>query len=507
MLPKIRPATGNAPGRPSIRPVKPAPPPPRPAPPQPPARRQESGFGPKGHMREPYRSHGDGATAIADYPEPPEPPTQANARPAVRQVAPMDFDDETQARPVDDHLLAQTMAPVAPIDAPYDSLPSLEVRPPFDSYEQQFVEHDPAAQLAAARDPHRDRQTVRREEPSYPVPRSDIGSGARARPVPSPWDEAQPREHGWQREASGPQQRSWNPPPETVIPQAARVPHDVRPITQPPFVMGVQPLRTQTPVYASPAPQPMQHAHAHAHAQPHYPQSGPQLPQEPLLRTHAMMPTGPALYRAPAPGQPSPSSRSTEVEAPDAAAKAGRFAWFVFGAAFGIAFAFFATGFAPRLGAKEPEPLFPPAASLPAATAPAATTAPAVVVPPPPPAAVTAPPIVAAPPPTMTVASPTALPQAPPVAPTAQAYAPPPAPAPAAAAPPAPQVQTRAPAPPVTAQAPAPPPRRNWSPPPSPPRRPAASEPTGPKPLLPCGGTEPAAAPDLNDILSGALKP
>jgi hypothetical protein len=125
-------------------------------------------------------------------------------------------------------------------------------------------------------------------------------------------------------------------------------------------------------------------------------------------------------------------------EEPTQGSKVGRFAWFVFGSAFGIFFAFFATGFVPRLGKKE-EISFPPPVQVPTQVAtpqPAAppptfarvpappptfavplTTAPVVAPAPPPFVAAVTPPVVAIP----GVISPQALPAAPPTAhPTAK---------------------------------------------------------------------------------------
>jgi hypothetical protein len=493
MLPKIRPVMSNGSARPSIRPVQPAPAPPRPIR----ARKVESGFAPKAPpMREPYGSYGEGATAVAEY----EPPTQT--KPRVHAV-PMTFDDETQARPVDDGLLAQARG----IDAPYESLPSLEVRRPYDSYEAAFAERDPAARRAG---PHRQ---PAREEPSYPIP-VEVGSGARERPMPpSPWDE--------RREASGPQQRSWTPPPEPHIPPAPPVPRDARPATDPPFVMGVQALRTPaaayTPVpYRAPQPQPSSRPHVaqmQQHQQMQMQQMQMQQMQQMQQRQLAQQPssrpavqTGPAMYRQ----QP----QSLQADTTQAGSKASRFAWFVFGAAFGIAFAFCATG-VPRLGvaAKSPEPLFPPAAALPT-SAPAATVAAPSTAVTAPVATVAAPPVVvaAAPVQAQPVAAPVAPPVAapvvvPPVAPVATVVAAPPivAPTPAAtmtvaspsALPPAPVVAAAPPPAPVRAA-----PRRTWSPP----RRPVA-EPSVPKPLFTGSTPEPAPTADVNDILAGALKP
>ena len=63
---------------------------------------------------------------------------------------------------------------------------------------------------------------------------------------------------------------------------------------------------------------------------------------------------------------PTPLGHRTQMteEEPTQGSKVGRFAWFVFGSAFGIFFAFFATGFVPRIGKKE-EASFPPPAALP----------------------------------------------------------------------------------------------------------------------------------------------
>src|SRR5262249_14417217 len=71
----------------------------------------------------------------------------------------------------------------------------------------------------------------------------------------------------------------------------------------------------------------------------------------------------------------------TMVEDDASRSKVARFAWFVFGAAFGIFFAFLATGFAPRLGKKDEAPSPKP---VPVATIAAAPTTPAqpVVAPP-----------------------------------------------------------------------------------------------------------------------------
>ena len=183
MLPKFRPATlgQDAPARPSIRPVKPGPPPPPPSPP----RRMPSGFGPKGTGAAAFAQtslendlddqleastvvgNGDPATLNRG----PETVLEPARNPRVGRVdaRELTFEEETQARPVDDRLLdklrredarAANAANAGSSGSPdfgvaYESLPSLEVRRPFDTYEAAFSERDPAKQLHAAREsPH-----------------------------------------------------------------------------------------------------------------------------------------------------------------------------------------------------------------------------------------------------------------------------------------------------------------------------------------------------------------
>jgi hypothetical protein len=196
---------------------------------------------------------------------------------------------------------------------------------------------------------------------------------------------------------------------------------------------------------------------------------------------------------------------------PSQASKVGRFAWFVAGAAFGIAFAFFATGF--FSGARPGD--LRSAAPLPAVT----QVAPAV--------APTAPPVVASPPVAQTLVAPPVaqalvvppVAQAlvvPPVAqslvapPVAQTLVAPVAPPPAVTGtfaspgllPPAPgNVASRAPAQPQRAAM-----RSSFS------RRAAApAQPSGPRPLPGSGETEAPAVPSggasMSDLLGAGLNP
>jgi len=196
----------------------------------------------------------------------------------------------------------------------------------------------------------------------------------------------------------------------------------------------------------------------------------------------------PALATGPHARQP----LSQQLTAPSQQARIGRIAWFAAGAAFGLTFAFFATGF---FGASKPAetpaaavattPGFPPPAPLPPATQ-AAAGAPTQLAP-----AASAPLASAAPPPVATV--PSAATPPPPAATVASKPAAPPAPA--AKAPPAPRPQTR-----VAAQ----PPRRPAAPPPGP----ALAKPIGgADPVEASGSSAPALAPaEAGDLLGAALR-
>ena len=429
MLPKFRPAAvGGATARPTIRPVRPGPPPPPPAPP----RKIQSGVAARRGREPEPELEVDPPTAAY-----PEPPTQASY--AKRQA---NFDDETQARPEEDPYTARRQAPVpqasretrdeypsedygqdsyqqlqgqrddypppsvGDMNVPYDALPSLAVQRPFDEYDREFVDRDPAAQVRAARESARmeraqrnaspDPEPTRREgssdyEQSYeqaqPQPqrhgRAQVGSGARERPITQ----------NNRNEASGPQRRdAWNgmrtaayeqheQREQAMIPPPPRMPEDA----PPGFVMGVQPVRQLDGPMFPPALAPRP-AVAQQMFQPHVtpvPMGGiqPMHGMRPMTPPHGAMalpqrvPTGPvmaasAYVQSAHKGQAVVSAQS--LSASGSAKKTGRFAWFVFGSAFGIAFAFFATGFAPKIvgGAGHKDESFPPAPP-PAMTAPA----------------------------------------------------------------------------------------------------------------------------------------
>jgi hypothetical protein len=639
MLPKFRPATlgrDAAQARPSIRPVKPSPPPPPPSPP----RRMSSGFGPRSKLAQ-YA-----AEAIVDQPEVPTatgygdpatlsrgpetvPTEDVNTKPRARANVVVSFEDETQARRIDDRVLdelRQGYEPnVAALAAPkdlgveYDSLPSLEVRRPFDTYEAEFSERDPVTQYQAAREskrmrrakeaPREPRETsfqepvykeasyrepeasyrepeasYREPEPSYPASsyvqdendfwgrREESGPRARpspdradrepapaarpyAAPVPS-YDDASDSAQ-WGRDRAEPEpanaNQGWSslPPPvnpgydasdvpfqQPVIPPAPRVPNEMRPA----FVVGVQPIRTATPdAWGTPhavppaqgqyLPSPMQAMQSSMPAQYAYAQNPPYAQQQQPSFPQPMQ-QAPARVMTPHPNayaqqqiqqqvqqqvqqqmqlqqaqgfqsyrpaqQDSAMQRAQPVGAQladaSAANKVGRFAWFVAGAAFGITFAFFATGLFNGAN-KTSKQEFPtaPALMAPAATAPPVALAPTA------PTAIIAPVTPAVP---FTPATlPAAAPTAPPVA------------APQAVAPPVTPVAPVAPSPPVVRAAP-PPRAPRFSPPPRRPASPPASQaprnlggggpggddaPSAPAPSAPSG--------DIGDLLGAGLKP
>jgi hypothetical protein len=486
------------------------------------------------------------------------------------------FDDETQARAVDDRLLdklrredaraanAANAGNAGNAGSPdfgvaYESLPSLEVRRPFDTYEAAFSERDPATQLHAVRESAHVRRREPREQ-SYnepqvafeePVYNDEPATPAYGEREDSYADSyAREEQDAWgRREESGPRERPVPPPvrsyaapvpsyddasdsaqwgrdhDQPMIPPAPRVPEEMHPA----FANAVQRIRTATPdawgtphlappaagqyvpsampmMASSLPPQYAQnqypaYAYQHAYAQQaqeqlYYqpPQHQPQptayaAPQQYLQqgqRQPTPMPMSASMHDRFQRAQPVGGQLATQPPTGAANAKISRFVWFVAGAAFGITFAFFATGFFNGTKAQKDE-------------APAAATA-TVVAP-------TAPP--AAPAPPVALAAP---------AQTAQAFAAPVTPAslPAVAAPVAPQaVAPAAPVAPAVRPAAPPAPRapRFQAPPP---RRPAPPVSQGPRNLggggpgaddeRPAPPTPPPGA-ELGDLLGAGLKP
>lgn len=461
MLPKIRKTNAGSASplaRPSIRPVVARKPPPPPAPP----RKFPSGITPRGERT--YDEDGDPATMLA-FADPPTVSAPHHPHPPSHLA----FDEETQMRPVDDDLLArsredETLArEAAPVRDIYEALPSLEVRRPFDTFEAEFSERDPATQLHAARHLYDQRHVEHRSEPSMPAPREDSGARERPRKYAAPVPVYDDSVDSYRPEPEPRAELS-----EPMIPPAPRVPDG--------FIVGVQPIRTPPggalfpahdafahhapapPVTmaaspramnAQPYPQP-QHAQHYAPPQPapqpYYPPPQPQAYAASAYTSGprpAMIPTQPPLR-----GQMQPVGHMLQQPPPSSSSRTLRFAWFVFGVAFGIGFTFFASGVVPGVKKDEPAATFPPAPPAPTQVAAPVQAPPPVAPPVAAPAA--APPVLAAPAQVATNAAPP--PSAAP--PAVHAKAPPPAPpAPKVAAAPR-TAPPRRPAPPPSGGAP-----------------------------------------------------
>ena len=160
--------------------------------------------------------------------------------------------------------------------------------------------------------------------------------------------------------------------------------------------MVSQAVQLQNPMQAQMQAQLQNQMQAQMQAQAHVHQSQPPAQMPAQMAMPQMMPQpgmmGPGILpgqRAPTGSRPVTGPRTapaaaqpvghqlqtTAVEEATQGSKVGRFAWFVFGAAFGIFFAFFATGFVPHIGKKD-EIVFPPVAQVPAAAQTATAPAP-----------------------------------------------------------------------------------------------------------------------------------
>lgn len=352
----------------------------------------------------------------------------------------------------DAHYLRPLPAPQQP-DL-YDSLPSLEFRRPLDTYEAEFAERDPATQYGGRntrerdarehddgehyRAPRRDEPPTHQtpydrqsSEPSMPAPApAREGSGARERPRKNAQhhaayaDSEENRVPSYRQQAQQQQQHPHHEPAPSPV-RAARISEPARrhadPIIPPAprvpagFIVGVQPIRTPPggghaafpvehdsyPNHAGPptaAPPRAMHApmHAPVHAPAHAPMHAMQ--QSPRAHQHHAMPYAQPAYRPqqmmathpPARGM-QPVGHQLQDPPPSASSKTLRFAWFVFGVAFGIGFTFFASGVVPGLKREEPavtaapapSATFPPPAPI-LSNAPRPVQAPPVAVTPPP---------------------------------------------------------------------------------------------------------------------------
>ena len=280
---------------------------------------------------------------------------------------------------------------------------------------QSFRNDDFPREKSSYRDEPRERGSIRREEKSSyrrdEERDSDRGNsfGRREREddrkansyQPS---RAEPADHT-RAEGSGAKhasERSYSKN-EPSIPGPARVPAELRVPDN--FVVGVQPIRTpslgvgaqggsaypQPQAVIAPAygPPPATMAASPGALGGSMPPGMPQITMPPMMAPSSPPMQGQMPYMAPMTGPMGGMSainamnqgmhvrahtsmrpgghvaQPTEVEEAAQGSKVGRFAWFVFGAAFGIFFAFAATGFG--FGKKdEPQGNFPPPAQLPA---------------------------------------------------------------------------------------------------------------------------------------------
>lgn len=187
----------------------------------------------------------------------------------------------------------------------------------------------------------------------------------------------EPRDEPRHANGAAPKHESYPPHREAYAPQAhaAPAPREIRGLAN--FVVGVQPLRAgaMAPGASFVGGGTLGSLGGESFGLPQYPpHMGQQLPRTPQM---GIPYSPPPIHRPMTPrgGQPMhgrvPTNRPQhpighQVQMPEGddgqlGSKVGRFAWFVFGSAFGIFFAFFATGFVPYLGKKdEPAPPPPP---------------------------------------------------------------------------------------------------------------------------------------------------
>lgn len=397
MLPKFRPEGSGgreASLRPSIRPVKPTAPPPPPAPP----RRFSSG------VQEQRRNGDADLEPVSADPPTIDPPTIAAARAPGQRVAherpgARGLDDETRARP-GDHVGWRTPSGAEPPTvAPYRALSSKAFNAGYDrrssdarheridAYGDPCLDQTPAQRLKSAEPGSNLEDSGPRQRPSayesYPrrsdrppsnpedttsrptLPPNDHPGRGRYQPspAPSPYHDPGYPQPGYPRPGyvepsyrepsrEGPNPREPNrqesyrqapraewPTQDPIIPPPPGLPRDA----MVPAVFGVG-----LEAHHAYAPEAFAGAPAQTLAMP------PEAPR-------AMMIAPPILQRMQAhtptmrPQMQRPIAHQLQNNELDETrqAKAGRFAWFVFGAAFGIFFAFFATGFVPRLTRRE----------------------------------------------------------------------------------------------------------------------------------------------------------
>lgn len=403
MLPKFRPATlggRTASARPVIRPV----------------RTPQPSLAPSLHPR---IGNGENAISKATFEEP---ATVTDARQQIHELArqlPSQYSDDvpTQVHPFEGGLIGAWRAPAEDLAVPYRSLPCVEIPRPYDEYEAQFAEHDPTTTpFRAANDSPVATPVARRHVESGERVRDEVFGGPRESydTYPHEWtsdEDSGPREraqhefanHGYhevsvdfddesfRREGMAsrdqPTRREKSPyhasvagdheessaPPSTRIPAPQVGAHMGEPAPSlemavpAGFVMGVQPIRNVGAPVAGPTPfhgQPNAFVAA-ADAQ-HAPHRSPM--RTPVMAYAYEQSASSAMNHALSSGAhvAPPIAYPVHTLAKQPSSNVGRFACFVFGVAFGIVFAFFATGFVPQLGKKEASSLPEPAEPLPA---------------------------------------------------------------------------------------------------------------------------------------------
>ncbi len=415
MLPTFRPAMlgRDAPARPVVRSAKATPPQPPPAPP----RRNASGLVPRGTTATPRLAEAiahdpDGLwrTLAADKSPDTMPRELFTARRECVDATGVSFDAETRAHTVDDSVLDELRGAFEPAPAPhpadfgveYDSLPSFEVRRPYDTYEADSGDREPVTQLKSHRHAMHPRANAAvsadrsYDETLYPevsqerrAGRRDEPSGRRERPlaIAETLDAASSAYESLDYPARRPAVWANEPPdgiaPQPMIPPAPRVPDSMRPA----FVVGVQPVRNAAleapawrtppafsppfepplPITPKPVP-PMATAPMHAvrrrdevyrtptpaatrmSATPRLAEHFPAHVPAQQVRVLASVSQTPRVIQPIPLMAPSTHRRAQPVgaqltEALSVTGKFARISWFVAGSALGVMFALFGTGF------------------------------------------------------------------------------------------------------------------------------------------------------------------
>jgi hypothetical protein len=390
MLPKFRPAPiAEGEVRPTIRPVKLTAPPPPPPPPSP-AKRAASPPSADIPSEDSPQFAGDAPETWVPPRRQVEPLAKITYQPARFEDPAPDFDRNGSREPNGFGALDAYASPFDPRRRPdleerHGQLtpPSLSGAPaprPFEPRDSAYAprveaEHPRHARTRAYRpspeaEDSQDYPPARRDY----VPTASEGSDAfrdtraplrkDARRELSMRERERERERDWERDRE--RERERERIAEYTYPPEPRREMNREP--RPDFEFGAFPHAPTPPATAAPAFTPNGMPYAMPQTMPYaMPQTMPQTMPYAMPQPPAVSPAFPAarLHTTSAQiVQTVPSQlRSLGVDAAQRA-KTVRFAWFVFGAAFGICFAFFATGFATRIGKREEG--LPASAAMPA---------------------------------------------------------------------------------------------------------------------------------------------